>query len=69
MRYCLDSCDVTLVWSSIYLTDCSFFFAEMSCCSQPRTLSVTITSSQLLDDLKYSPNLTASLVRRSQNSA
>ena len=57
MHCCLDSCDVTLVWSSIYLTDWSFFFDETSCCSQPRTLTVTITSSQLLDDLKYSHDL------------
>lgn len=28
MHCCLDSCDVTLVWSSIYLTDWSFFFDE-----------------------------------------
>ena len=33
------------------------FLWRTTCCSQPRTLTVTITSSQLLDDLKYSHDL------------
>ena len=48
MHSLLDSCDISLVCSSIHLTDCFISLSTTSCCVQPRALSAAFISPQPL---------------------